>query len=229
MGLVLSLGPPSFGVWGLRALGLSAPAHIECAHQSLQGPVSVADIVTQVGGREEGSGGEAGLGGCVRGLGSHLMFFTGGSEAGSCKDWQEGRDRTAHPMQDLPELPPSPWRPLRGVWLSGRPHFLSRDTLDPSAMLAGPWGRAVVPAGDRCEGALSGAMLGRLLSHFNSGSARSRKSNSAVCAWYIPKNTSSFWNRGSTQARGGDPAGQPQRRAVQQAGDGGCGPHAALG
>lgn len=77
MGLVLSLGPPSFGVWGPRALGLSAPAHIERAHQSLQGPVSVADIVTQVGGREEGSGGEAGLGGCVRGLGSHLTFSLG--------------------------------------------------------------------------------------------------------------------------------------------------------
>lgn len=73
--------------------------------------------------------------------------FTGGSEAGSCKDWQEGRDRTAHPMQGLPELPLSPWRPPRGVWLSGRLHFLSRDTPDCADWALGEncgasWGQA---------------------------------------------------------------------------------------
>lgn len=90
--------------------------------------------------------------------------------------------------------------------------------LTPTAILAGPWGRAAVPAGDRHEGALSGATLGRLPSHFNPEFARSRESNSAVRAWYIPKNASSFWDQGSTQARRGDPVGQPRRRAAQQAG-----------
>lgn len=132
-------------------------------------------------------------------------------------------------MQGLPELPPSPRKPPRGVWLSGRQHFLPRDTPDPTTILAGPWGRAAVPAGDRHEGSLSGATLGRLLSHFNPEFVWSRKSNSAVRAWYIPKNASSFWNRGSTQARGGDPVGQPPRRAVPQAGGWGLWPPRGAG
>lgn len=163
---------------------------------------------------------------CVRGLRSHLTFSLG--------DLKQVPARTGKREGTGQRTPCRAFQSFRSAHGGHRGESGSRAGCTSClgtllTVLTGPWGRTVVPAGDRRKGTLSGAVLGRLLSHFNPGFARSRKSNSAVRAWYIPKNTSSFWNRGSTQARGGDPVGQPWRRAAQQAGDGGCGPHAALG
>ena len=135
-------------------------------------------------------------------------------------------------MQGLPELPPSPRKPPRGVWLSGRQHFLPRTLLTPPPYWLGPGGELRCQLGTGTRGHFQGPRWAGcfLISILNLSGAEKATRQSALGTY--PKMRHHFgteapsrlggetqWgsHRGGQCLRLGDGALAPTRRWVEQA------------